>query len=176
MRKILLLLSALSVILILAVAGCRLEKKYIFKEYTNINKEKQEIVEALDASKEPDRELFKEYFSHIELDDTTLLASGETSLECGFIKEEDFEFVYTVFNPENGEFVKRCTGYSSSEGSAGMAMEALEWTLLSPGDYEYRIYVEDTLVKAIPFKIIFCADYFRQILVIKQKILNSIYS
>jgi len=43
-----------------------------------------------------------------------------------------------------------------------MVMEALEWTFLSPANYEYRIYVEDTLVKAIPFEIISYVNYFRQ--------------
>ena len=75
---------------------------------------------------------------------------------------ERFEFVYAVFNPENGEFIKRCTNYASSEGSEGMVMEALDWTFLSPGDYEYQIYVENTLVKVIPFKIISYIDYFKQ--------------
>ena len=161
MKKTLLLLFALSAILILAVAGCRLDLKDIFKEYADIDREKQEIVEALDASDEPDRELFNEYFSYVELDDTTLLPSGETSLAYGFNKREDFEFVYTVFDVENGEFVKRCTNYASSEGSDGGAMEALEWTLLSPGYYEYRIYVGDTLVEAIPFKIISYTEYIK---------------
>jgi hypothetical protein len=82
-------------------------------------------------------------------------------LECGFNKEEEFEFMYTVFDLRTREFVKRCTGYASSEGSDGMVMEALEWTLLSPGDYEYRIYVEDRLVETIPFEIISYADYFK---------------
>lgn len=161
MKKTLLLLFALSAILILAVAGCRLDLKDIFKEYADIGREKQEIVDVLDASEKPDRELFKEYFSHIELDDTTLLPSGETSLEYGFNKREDFEFVYTVFDAENGEFVKRCTGHASSEGADGGAMEALEWTLLGPGYYEYRIYVEDTLVEAIPFRIISYTGYIK---------------
>jgi hypothetical protein len=168
MKKTLLILFALSAILILAVSGCRLDLKVIFKEYEDIGREKQEIIDVLDASEEPDRELFKEYFLHIELDDTTLLPCGETSLEYGFNKKEDFEFVYTVFDVENGEFVKRCTGYASSEGSDGGAMEALEWTLLSPGKYEYRIYVEDTLVEAIPFKIISYTEYFKQKLGIKK--------
>lgn len=161
MKKTLLLLFALSAILILAVAGCRLDLKDIFKEYADIGREKQGIVDVLDASEKPDRELFKEYFSRIELDDTTILPSGETSLEYGFNKREDFEFVYTVFDAENGEFVKRCTGHASSEGADGGAMEALEWTLLSPGYYEYRIYVEDTLVEAIPFKIISYTRYIK---------------
>lgn len=168
MKKILLLLSALSAILILAVSGCGLDLKVIFKENIDIGREKQEIIDALDTSGEPDRELFKEYFSHIELNDTTLLPCGETSLECGFNKKEEFEFVYTVFNPENGEFVKRCTNHASSEGSDGMIMEALEWTLLRPGNYEYWIYVEDTLVEVIPFKIISYTEYFKQKLGIKQ--------
>ncbi|OPL17552.1 MAG: hypothetical protein AVO38_00800 [delta proteobacterium ML8_D] len=161
MKKTLLILFALSAILILAVSGCRLDLKVIFKEYEDIGREKQEIIDALDASGDPDRELFKEYFSYIRLGDINILPTNETYLECGFNKKEEFEFVYTVFNPENGEFVKRCTNYASSEGSDGMVMEALEWTLLSPGKYEYRIYVEDKLVEAIPFKIISYTEYIK---------------
>jgi len=131
-------------------------------ENENISKIKQETMETMDTSSEPDRELFSQYFSLINLEETTLSPIGETCLECGFNKKQNFEFIYTVFNPENGEFVKRCTGYAYSQGSDGMVMEALEWTFLSPGNYEYRIYVEDTLVKAIPFEIISYVNYFRQ--------------
>jgi hypothetical protein len=160
MKKIFLILFSLSVILILAISGCRIDlKSFLINEAI---KEKQEIIKSLDASEEPDRELFKEYFSHLKLGDINILPISETYLECWFNKKEEFEFVYTVFNPKNGEFVKRCTNYTSSEGSDGMVMEALEWTFLSPGDYEYRIYVEDTLVKAMPFKVISYTEYFKQ--------------
>jgi hypothetical protein len=33
--------------------------------------------------------------------------------------------------------------------------------IIEPGDYEYRIYVEDRLVETIPFEIISYADYFK---------------
>jgi hypothetical protein len=161
MKKILLLLFLLSVILILAVTGCRLDLKDIFKEYADIGREKQEIIESLDTPEEPDRELFSKYFSLIKLEETTLLPISETCLECGFNKKENFEFIYTVFDMRTNEFVKRCTSYASSEGSDGMVMEALEWVFLSPGNYEYRIYVENTLIDTIPFEVISYTNYFK---------------
>jgi hypothetical protein len=160
MKKILLILFPLSAILILAVTGCRIDLKSFSIKDTY--KEKQEIIETLNASDESNRELFKKYFSYIKLGDVNILPTGETFLECEFNNKEEFEFVYTVFDVENGEFVERCTNYTSSEGSDGMVMEALEWTLLRPGNYEYRIYVEDTLVETIPFEVISYTDYFKQ--------------
>jgi len=165
MKKVFLILFSLSVILILAISGCSSDLKYIFTRDNGVKK--QEIIDSLDASEKPDRELFREYFLYIKLGDVSILPIGETDLNFGFNKKEEFEFVYTVFNPENGEFVERCTNYASSEGSDGMVMEALEWAFLSPGDYEYRIYVENTLVKTIPFKITSFTEYIKSIFSIK---------
>jgi hypothetical protein len=67
-------------------------------ENENISKIKQETIETLDDSGKPDRELFSQYFSLIKLEETTLLPIGETNLECGFNKKQNFEFIYTVFN------------------------------------------------------------------------------
>jgi hypothetical protein len=160
MKKIFLYLFVLLTLVIFFTEGCSLDLKVIVNEHVDISKKRQETIETLDASGEPDKELFSQYFSLIKLGETTLLPIEGTCLECGFNKKENVEFIYTVFNPGTGEFVKRCTGYASSEGSDGMVMEALEWAFLSPGNYEYRIYVEDTLVEAIPFEIISYTDYF----------------
>ncbi|MGZ5551945.1 MAG: hypothetical protein ACXWE7_14275, partial [Nitrososphaeraceae archaeon] len=66
-----------------------------------------------------------------------------------------------VLNLETNDFVKKCAATVSSEGSDGFGMEALEWTFLHPGSYEYRVYVEDTLVAVLPFEVISYFDCFR---------------
>jgi len=60
------------------------------------------------------------------------------------------------------DFVKRCTttAATSSEEAGGFSMEILEWAFLRPGNYEYRIYVEDTLVAVLPFEVISYVYYF----------------
>ena len=63
---------------------------------------------------------------------------------------------------ETNDFVERCAATASSEGSDGFSMEALGWAFLRPGSYEYRIYVEDTLVAALPFEVISYFDYFKK--------------
>ena len=62
---------------------------------------------------------------------------------------------------ETNDFVKRCAMTISSEGSDGLVMEALECAFLRPGSYEYRVYVEDTLVAVLPFEAISYVDYFK---------------
>lgn len=62
---------------------------------------------------------------------------------------------------ETNDFIERCDMTISSEGSDGLIMEVLEWTFLRPGNYEYRVYVEDKLVAALPFEVISYGDYFR---------------
>ena len=78
----------------------------------------------------------------------------------GFKNEKNFIFKTAVLNLETNDFIKRCAATASSEGSDGFSMEALVWAFLRPGSYEYRIYVEDTLVAVLPFEVISYVDYF----------------
>jgi len=113
----------------------------------------------------PDKELFDKYFSRVDLclhglfrDVNTLLPHQEASLCVEFNNKKNFIFRVAVLNLETNDFVERCATAASSEGSDGFCMEALEWAFLRPGSYEYRIYVEDTLVAALPFEVM---SYFK---------------
>jgi len=166
---LLIIVICLSVILVFSVTGCRGEvaSEGTAKEELSV-KEKPESEKALRLSEQPDKELFDKYFSDIglggwsdeEKNITTLLPHEETCLYAGFKYKKNFIFRIAVLNLETNNFVERCAATASSEGSAGLVMEALEWAFLRPGSYEYRVYVEDTLVAALPFEVISYGDYF----------------
>jgi len=86
------------------------------------------------------------------------LPHEDGTLDCTFRNKKDFTFGIAVLNLETNSFIERCNTAASSEGSDGLVMEALEWAFLRPGSYEYRVYVEDTLVAALPFEVI---SYFK---------------
>jgi hypothetical protein len=164
-RRFLLLIAAafLLMILVSLVAGCR-------DEVTLEGTAKKEV----EGKEEPDKELFSRYFSDIGLGGTrgffvvyveenvsTFLPHQTAYLYGGFKNKKNFIFRTAVLNLETNNFIKRCATTASSNGSDGFSMEALEWAFLRPGSYEYRIYVEDTLVAVLPFEVISYFDYFR---------------
>ncbi len=169
-RKFWLLTTAvcLPMILVFSVTGCRGEvaSEGAAKEEVP-GEEKLESEETLEFSEQPDKELFDKYFSYVDLNlygffrgVNTLLPHQEACLDGGFKNKKNFIFRIAVLNLETNDFVKRCAATASSEGSDGFSMEALEWAFLRPGSYEYRIYVEDTLVVVLPFEVISYVDYF----------------
>jgi hypothetical protein len=154
----------LSMILVFSVAGCRGE---VASE--GAAKEKLEPEETLELLEKPDKELFDKYFSDIglggwsdeEKNITTLLPHGGTWFGVGFKNKKNFIFRIAVLNLETNDFVEKCATTASSQGSDGLVMEALEWAFLRPGSYEYRVYVEDTFIAALPFEVISYIDYFK---------------
>ncbi|MBC7334178.1 MAG: hypothetical protein H5T85_06975 [Actinobacteria bacterium] len=190
MRKKFIYLLIITTILVFVATGCRLDislREIIRKEAVP---EEPGLEETLDVSEKPDIELFDKYFTQIQLgvctlflnhgkqyiqfSKCTLLPHQET--QFSFIIKEDawskfeakykknFTFICRVFNLETNKFVKRGTLALSPEyGETNIIiLEALEWAFLRPGNYEYRVYVEDKLVAAIPFEIISYADYFKK--------------
>ena len=164
-RKFWLLIAAVSLLMVLVflVTGC-------IGEVTIEGAAKKEV----EGKEEPDKELFDRYFLDIGLGGargffggvveenvSTFLPHQEGRLYGGFKNKENFIFRTAVLNLETNDFVKRCAATASSEGSDGFSMEILEWTFLRPGSYEYRVYVEDTLVAVLPFEVISYFDYFR---------------
>ena len=165
-KRFWLLISVVSLLMILAslVAGCMCE--------VTLGKA---VKNEVGAKEEPDKELFDRYFSDIGLggargffvgtiideDVNTFLPHQEGRLYGGFNNKENFIFRTAVLNLETNDFVKKCADTVSSEGSDGFSMEILEWKFLRPGSYEYRVYVEDTLVAVLPFEVISYFDYFR---------------
>lgn len=146
-------------VLVFSSGGCRLE---IPSEEDNSGSE-----EARQISEQPDKELFDEYFCCVDLNlprqlggIDTILPHGEGTLECTFRNKKNFTFAIEVLDLKTNAFVKRCSTTAFSEGSDGLVMEALEWSFLRPGDYEYRIYIEDKLAAVLPFKVISYFDYF----------------
>lgn len=162
---VLILVMSISLVAVFSSGGCR--------PVVSAGEEKPESEEALRLSEQPDKELFDKYFSDIDLGDyrgffggdveenvSTFLPHQEANLTVGFKNKKNFIFRIAVLNLETNDFVERCATTASSEGSDGFSMEALEWAFLSPGSYEYRIYVEDTLVAVLPFEVISYVDYF----------------
>lgn len=163
-----------SMILVFSVAGCREEvtSKEAAKEEA-AGEEKPESEETLELSEQPDKELFNKYFSDIGLSgvcflggniDTeknisTFLPHYEVFVHAGFKNKKDFTFRTAVFNLEANDFVKKGAVTISSEGADGFSI--MDGLLLRPGSYEYRIYVEETLVAVLPFEVISYVDYFR---------------
>ena len=154
----------LSMILVFSAAGC-------MSEVTLGKATKNET----GGKEEPDKELFDKYFSDIDLGGTkgffvgtiidesvsTFLPHQEGRLYGGFNNKENFIFKTAVLDLKTNDFVKRCADTVSSEGADGFSMEILEWKFLRPGNYEYRVYIEDTLVAALPFEVMSYFDYFR---------------
>jgi len=162
---VIILAMSISLVAVFSAGGCR--------PAVSAGEEKPESEEALRLSEQPDKELFDKYFSYIDLGDyrgffwgdeekniTTLLPHQEAWLGVGFKNKKNFIFRIAVFNLETNDFVERCAMTASSEGSDGLVMEALEWAFIRPGNYEYRVYVEGTLVAALPFEVISYVDYF----------------
>lgn len=139
----------LSMVLVFSVAGCKGEVSP--EEY---------VKKGAALEEQPDKELFDKYFSDMQMDENILLPQRETMLTAGFKNKSNFTFKCTVLNLETNEFIKRCTTTVSSEGADGFGMEVLEWVFLRPGSYQYRVYVEDTLVAVLPFEVISYIDYF----------------
>ena len=175
-RKFWLLITVvcLSMILIFSVVGCggKVASKGAAKEEAP-GEEKPETEETLKLLEKPDKELFDKNFSDIglggargffavsvEKNVSTFLPHQSAYLYGGFKNEKNFIFKTAVLNLETNDFIKRCAATASSEGSDGFSMEALEWAFLRPGSYEYRIYIEDTLVAILPFEVISYVDYF----------------
>ncbi|HAJ96071.1 MAG TPA: hypothetical protein DCP02_07550 [Actinobacteria bacterium] len=166
----------LSVILAFSIAGCRgkVSSGRAVKDEAP-EEEKLESEQTLESLEQPDKELFDKYFSHISLCGTrgffggnvednisTFLPHQEGCLSGSFKnRNNNFIFKSEVLDLEIGESVERCAMTSSSFESAGFYMEILEWAFLHPGSYEYRIYVEDTLVAVLPFEVVSYLDYFK---------------
>ncbi|MDP3012196.1 MAG: hypothetical protein Q8N27_05710 [Candidatus Hydromicrobium sp.] len=149
---VLILVMSISLVAVFSSGGCR--------PAVSAGEEKPESEEALRLSEQPDKELFDKYFCCISLNKSILLPHQEANSTVGFKNKNNFIFRIAVLNLETNNFVERCATTASSEGSDGFSMEALEWAFLSPGSYEYRIYVEDTLVAVLPFEVISYVDYF----------------
>ncbi|MCJ7471511.1 MAG: hypothetical protein MUP02_01695 [Actinobacteria bacterium] len=157
------LIAVISILMVLVFteAGC--------KEEVAEEKTPALLYETLNLSEQSDKELFDKYFSDIglggwsdeEKNITTLFPHEETWFGVEYKNKKNFIFRIAVLNLETNDFVERCAMTISSEGSDGLVMEALEWAFLRPGSYEYRIYVEGTLVAVLPFEIISYFDYFR---------------
>lgn len=160
--QVLILVLCISLLVIFSSGGCR--------PAVSAGEEKPESEEALKLLEQPDEELFDKYFSDIglggwsdeEKNITTLLPHEETWFGVEYKNKKNFIFRIVVLNLETNDFVERCAATISSEGSDGLVMEALEWAFLRPGSYEYRVYVEDTLVAALPFEVISYFDYFKK--------------
>ena len=163
-RKFWLLIAAVSVLMVLVflIAGC-------MGEVTLGETAKKEV----EVKEEPNKELFGRYFLDmglggargffggvVEENVSTFLPHQEACLSGGFKNKENFIFRSAVLDLETNDFIERCDMTISSDGSDGFVMEVLEWTFLRPGSYEYRVYVEDTLVAVLPFKVIPYVDYF----------------
>jgi len=157
MKKVFLWLLIVSMIAVFSLAGCKAE-----------GASKEEAT----GEEKPDKELFDKYFSdiclatysgffwgHSEENISTFLPHNEVCLRAGFKNKKDFAFRTTVFNLEVNDFVKKGAMTISSEGADGFAI--MDGLLLSPGSYEYRIYIEDTLVVVLPFEVISYVDYFK---------------
>jgi len=162
---VLVLVMIASLVAVFGSGGCR--------PAVSAGEEKPESEEALGLSEKPDKELFDKYFSRVSLGGyrgffggdveeniSTFLPHEEGCLNVGFKNKKNFIFRIAVLNLETNDFVERCATTISSEGSDGFSMEALEWAFLSPGSYEYRVYIEDTLVVVLPFEVISYVDYF----------------
>ncbi|MCG2791585.1 MAG: hypothetical protein L6305_07535 [Actinomycetia bacterium] len=166
---VLVLVMSVLLIMVFSSGGCR--------PAAPAEEEKPESEEALGLSEKPDEELFDKYFSSVSLHThfglrnyastfggdveenvCTLLPHQEGWLTVGFKNKKNFIFRIAVLNLETNDFVERCATTASSYGSDGFGMEALEWAFLRHGSYEYRIYVEDTLVAALPFEVM---SYFK---------------
>ena len=159
LSKVSLLVLCISLIFVFSAGGCKFE---IPSKEENSGSE-----EALEISEQPDKELFDQYFCCINLNlprqlegIDTILPHEDGTLEGTFRDKRNFTFEIAVLNLETNNFVERCDTAASSDGSDGFVMEALEWVFLRPGNYEYRIYIEDTLAAALPFKVISYFDYF----------------
>lgn len=163
-RKLRLLTTIVSflIILVFLVTGCKGE---VASE--GVAKEEAAVEE------KPDKELFNKYFSYVSFGGyhglsggvvektNTFLPHQEGMLDVGFKNKKNFIFRCAVLDMETNDFIERCDMTISSEGSDGLIMEVLEWTFLRPGNYEYRVYVEDKLVATLPFEVISYGDYFR---------------
>jgi len=120
------------------------------------------------VEEKPDKELFDKYFSDITLggikkDGVNIFLPyfQETWVGLEFKNMGNFTFRIAVLNLKTNNFVKRCDMTVPAEGSDGLVMEALEWAFLGPGNYEYRVYLEDTLVAILPFKVLSFLDCLR---------------
>ena len=155
LSKVSLLVLCISLIFVFSAGGCKFE---IPSEENSGSEGAREI------SEQPDKELFDQYFCSIDLNLSshvdTILPHQEGTLEATFRSNKNFTFEIAVLNLETNNFVERCDTAASSDGSDGFVMEALEWVFLRPGNYEYRIYIGETLVAALPFKVISYFDYF----------------
>ena len=156
LSKVFLLVLCISLIFFFSASGCKFE---IPSREENSGSE-----EAREISEQPDKELFDQYFGSIDLNlsshTDTILPHQEGTLEATFRSNKNFTFEIAVLNLGTNNFVERCSTAASSEGSDGLVMEALEWAFLRPGNYEYRIYIEDKLAAALPFEVISYFDYF----------------
>jgi hypothetical protein len=114
-----------------------------------------------------DQEIFHKYFSEMGLGRLNSIFTGsitkgvntffphqEGRLYLGFKTKDDVAISAAVFDKDNYSFIQRCQTSFYSEGADGCEIEILEYKFLPPGDYEYRVYVEDDLAASIPFKII----------------------
>jgi len=159
-----------SMILVFSVAGCRGEvtSKEAAKEEVE-GEEKPESEETLELSEQPDKELFDRYFSDInvcgakgffggivEENVSTFLPHQKISLCFGY--KGDFKYRTVIFDLKANDFVKRSDSVSKSLGADGGSIT--QRAFLRPGNYEYRIYVEETLVEVLPFEVISYFDYF----------------
>lgn len=156
LSKAFLLVLCISLIFVFGANGCKFE--------TPSGKENSGSEEAREISEQPDKELFDQYFCCINLNlsshtDTILPHQGGT-LEATFRSNKNFKFEIAVLNLGTNDFVERCSTTVSSYGSEGLVMEALEWAFLRPGNYEYRIYIENKLAAALPFEVVSYFDYF----------------
>jgi len=162
----------LSMILVFSVAGCRGEvtSKEAAKEKV-VGEEKPESEETSELSEQPDKKLLDRYFSDIVLcgargffggvveeNISTFLPHQKISLCVGYNSKKDFTYRIVIFDLKANDFVKRSDSVGQSLGAAGGSVTQRPFLL--PGNYEHKVYIEDTLVAVLPFEVISYVDYF----------------
>ena len=160
-RRFWLLIAVVSLLMILVflVAGCR-------GEVTLEGTAKKEV----EGKEEPDKELFDRYFSDIGLGGfgffrgdlqkniSTFLPHQKICLYGGYESKKGFTYRIVIFDLKANDFVNRSDSVIQSEGDGWSAASR---PFSFSGSYEYRVYVEDTLVAVLPFEVISYFDYFR---------------
>lgn len=152
------------------LSGCFMGPILDERHANDINSPK--ITKSLPLDGEPETGLFDKYFSSIKMNSKEdIRGSGDNKIiffplynggmiSFMFKEKNEFTFMITVFDPVKKRYIERLSYRLSSEGHDGCNMEFMENPFLYPGDYEFRIFVEDKLIKVMPFKIISMWKYY----------------
>ena len=149
-------------ILVFLVEGCRGE----------VTIEEDFFIEGeeVEGKEKHDKEIFGRYFSDIGLGGfdffggdlqkniSTFLPHQKICVYGGYINKKGFTYRTVIFDLKTKNFIKRSDSVNQSEGDGCFLTHRL---FLPPGSYEYRVYIEDTLVVVLPFEVISYVDYFR---------------